>query len=77
MLTDRLPIGASAVSLQPPGDADRVGLEPANDGRIAFGPIRRAGLYQASWAGPAGAGDTTDGGRVTRTYAANLLDPRE
>ena len=77
VLTDRLPIGASAVSLQPPGDADRVGLEPANDGRIAFGPIRRAGLYQASWAGPAGAGDTTDGGRVTRTYAANLLDPRE
>lgn len=77
VLTDRLPIGASAVRLQPPGDADRVGLEPANDGRIAFGPIRRAGLYQASWAGPAGAGDTTDGGRVTRTYAANLLDPRE
>lgn len=77
VLTDRLPIGASAVRLQPPGDADRVGLEPANDGRIAFGPIRRAGLYQASWAGPAGAGDDTDGGRVTRTYAANLLDPRE
>ena len=77
VLTDRLPIGASAVRLQPPGDAARVGLEPANDGRIAFGPIRRAGLYQASWAGPAGAGDATDGGRVTRTYAANLLDPRE
>ncbi|MDQ7012833.1 MAG: VWA domain-containing protein [Planctomycetota bacterium] len=77
VLTDRLPIGASAVRLRAPGDSDRVGLEPANDGRIAYGPIRRAGLYEASWVGPAGAGDTTDGGRVTRTYAANLLDPRE
>lgn len=77
VLTDRLPIGASSVRLEAPGDSSRADLQPANDGRIAYGPIRKAGLYQASWIGPAGAGDATEGGRVIRTYAANLLDPQE
>ena len=77
VLTDRLPIGAKSVRLEIPGTADRADLQPATDGRIAYGPIRKAGLYAASWVGPAGAGDATDGGRVVRTYAANLLDPAE
>lgn len=77
VLTDRLPIGARGVQLQSPGESGRASLQPANDGRIAYGPIRRAGLYTATWNGPAASGDATDGSRVTRTYAANLLDPAE
>lgn len=77
VLTDRVPVGASSVRIQPPEGERRAEVVPAEDGRIAFGPIRRAGLYSASWVGPAAAGDTTDGSRVVRTYAANLLDPAE
>jgi hypothetical protein len=77
VLTDRLPIGATSVRLDIPGSSERADLQPATDGRIAYGPIRKAGLYTASWVGPAGDSDTTDGGRVVRTYAANLLDPTE
>ncbi|VAX41892.1 hypothetical protein MNBD_PLANCTO03-1719 [hydrothermal vent metagenome] len=77
VLTDRLPIGAKGVRLAIPGSSERAELQPATDGRIAYGPIRKAGLYEASWVGPAGAGDATDGSRVVRMYAANLLDPAE
>lgn len=77
VLTDRLPIGARGVQLEIPGESGRAQLQPAEDGRVAYGPIRRAGLYAASWTGPAGAGDRTDGSRVTRAYAANLLDAAE
>lgn len=76
VLTDRLPIGAAAVRLDPPAGGD-VPLVPAADGRIAYGPIRTAGLYEVSWNGPAGAGDVRDGSRAIRTYAANLLDSAE
>lgn len=77
VLTDRLPIGAKSVRLEIPGISGRADLQPSTDGRIAYGPIRKAGLYAASWIGPAGAGDSTDGNRVVRMYAANLLDPAE
>jgi hypothetical protein len=77
VLTDRLPIGAGGVRIDPPGSEPEAQLVPAADGRIAFGPIRTAGLYSVSWSGPAGAGDATDGSRAVRTYAANLLDPAE
>lgn len=77
VLTDRLPIGAQSVRLLTPDSDRRAELQPATDGRIAYGPIRRAGLYEATWVGPAAAGDATDGSRVIRTYAANLLDPQE
>lgn len=77
VLTDRLPIGAKAVQVVSPESQGRASVQPANDGRIAFGPIRKTGLYEVSWTGQAGAGDVADGSRVTRTYAANLLDPAE
>ena len=77
VLTDRLPIGAADARLELPGSSERVALQPASDGRIAYGPIRKAGLYAASWNGPAAAGDAQSGGRAVRTYAANLLDPVE
>ncbi|HZW11166.1 MAG TPA: VWA domain-containing protein [Phycisphaerales bacterium] len=77
VLTDRLPIGAGGVRIDPPGAEPEAQVVPAADGRIAYGPIRTAGLYTVSWNGPAGAGDATDGSRVVRTYAANLLDPAE
>ncbi|MBK7406355.1 MAG: VWA domain-containing protein [Phycisphaerales bacterium] len=77
VLTDRLPIGAADARLQLPGSSDRVSLQPSSDGRIAYGPIRKAGLYAATWTGQAAAGDSKEGGRVSRTYAANLLDPAE
>jgi hypothetical protein len=77
VLTDRLPIGAKGVQLEMPWGEGRASVQPATDGRIAFGPIRRAGLYEVSWTGQAGAGDAVDGSKVTRVYAANLLDPGE
>ncbi len=76
VLTDRLPAGAGSVRLEGPGEVSAE-LTPAPDGRIAYGPIRRAGLYEVTWTGAAAAGDIADGPRAIRTYAANLLDPAE
>ncbi len=75
-LSQRLPIGARSVSLAMPG-GQRVNLEPAPDGRIAFGPVPGAGVYTLAWRGPAGLTDEVDGELVTRRVAVNLLDPLE
>lgn len=75
-LSERLPIGARSVSLTMPS-GQRANLEPAPDGRVAFGPVPGAGVYTLSWRGPAGLTDSVDGDEVTRRVAVNLLDPLE
>ena len=75
-LSERLPIGARSVSLAMPS-GQRANLEPAPDGRVAFGPVPGAGVYTLSWRGPAGLTDSVDGDEVTRRVAVNLLDPLE
>ncbi|MCC6677846.1 MAG: VWA domain-containing protein [Phycisphaerales bacterium] len=78
VLSDRLPAGAQSVRVREPGpDGRTVEIAVAADGRVVYGPIRASGAYELSWIGPAGPGDRTDGGRVSRTYAANLLDSAE
>jgi len=55
-LSERLPIGARNVRLAIPNAPD-VTLVPASDGRVAYGPIPRAGVYALTWNGPAGITD--------------------
>lgn len=74
-VSERLPPDAADVRLRGPGtDAS---LSPAPDGRVVFGPIRTAGLYQLAWRGQAGATDAQSDGRAVRPFAANLLSPAE
>jgi hypothetical protein len=75
-LSARLPLGARSVRLRVP-EGSEVSLTPSADGRVAFGPVPRAGVYGIEWSGPAGAGDTAQDGRVTRPLAVNLLDEAE
>jgi hypothetical protein len=76
-LSDRIPIGATNVTLKGPG-GNTQSLTPASDGRIIFGPIESTGVYDVTWDGPAGPIDLVGtSNRVLRTYAANLLDPNE
>lgn len=77
VLTARLPQSAADVRLLPPGGLDRVPLVPAPDGAVVFGPLRQRGVYEIAWRGPAGPTDVTEGTRVSRFYAANLLNPEE
>lgn len=77
VISDRLPAGASDLRMRLPGGASESMGDPATDGRVVFGPVQRAGVYQMTWRGPAGATDTKDGDRATRLFAANLLDPAE
>lgn len=72
----RLPMGAQEVALREPGGVMRT-LIPAPDGTVTFGPIRRAGVFELSWAGDAGATDVQFEGRTIRVIAANLLDAFE
>jgi hypothetical protein len=76
VLSDRLPPGAGSVRVFPPSGGSQE-LIPALDGTVVFGPVRERGVYRVQWTGPAGENDLTDAGRVTRFYAANLLDPPE
>ncbi|MFO0834373.1 MAG: VWA domain-containing protein [Phycisphaerales bacterium] len=76
ILSDRLPSGASGVTIESPaGESSK--LEAAADGRVVFGPIRTMGFYRVSWAGSAGPTDSQRDGRNERFFAANLLDSRE
>ncbi|MDX9910394.1 MAG: VWA domain-containing protein [Phycisphaerales bacterium] len=77
VLVERLPAGAEDVRLnEPEGTSASLPLTP--DGRVVFGPLRRAGLYEVSWSGPAGAGDRAgDAGRPARTVACNLASAAE
>lgn len=78
VLSDRLPTGAASVRVVPPVGQSQE-LIPALDGRVVYGPIRHQGVYRVQWSGTPGATDAVDGsgGRVTRLFAANLLDPAE
>ncbi len=75
-LSPRLPPGARSVRVRMPNAPD-MNLTPAPDGRVAFGPITRAGLYTLEWSGPAGARDMVEGDTVSRALAVNLLDLNE
>ncbi len=75
VLSDRIPIGATDVRLRGPGVDEP--LSPGADGRIVFGPVRTTGVYNVSWAGPAGPRDAELGGRILRPFAANLLSTHE
>lgn len=77
VLSDRIPIDSASVRVRLPDGAMSDPVIPSADGSIVFGPIRRAGVYQLRWAGDAGATDVVDDGRVSRFYAANLLDADE
>jgi len=77
VLADRVPAGAEDVRVRLPDASRSEPLVPAPDGRVVFGPIEHAGVYELSWRGDAGATDTRRDGRVVRRFAANLLDPRE
>jgi hypothetical protein len=75
VLSDRLPLGAEDVRIRGPGvDAP---LSPGPDGRVVFGPVRTAGLYQLSWRGERGPTDALVDSRAVRPFAANLLSPAE
>ena len=75
VLSDRLPAGATDARVRGPSvDAP---LLPGPDGRVVFGPVREAGLYNVSWEGEALPTDGTLGGRAVRPFAANLLSPGE
>jgi hypothetical protein len=76
VLSDRLPAGAANVRVALPGSGD-ANLLPAPDGRVVFGPVLKSGVYMLSWEGTAGATDVESGGRVRRTFTANLLDTAE
>lgn len=75
-LSQRIPVGARGVTLTTPAGAS-TSLQPAPDGRVAFGPLPTAGVYTLAWRGPAGLTDETDGDTVRRRVAVNLLDPLE
>ncbi|MCC6660337.1 MAG: BatA and WFA domain-containing protein [Phycisphaerales bacterium] len=75
VLSDRLPPGAADARVRGPG-VDAAVL-PGPDGRVVFGPVREAGLYQLSWRGEPGPTDAVQGGRAVRPFAANLLSPAE
>ncbi|QOJ01810.1 MAG: BatA domain-containing protein [Phycisphaeraceae bacterium] len=75
-LMDRLPGGAAEVRVSGPGGS-LVEWGVSGEGALAVGPMRRAGLYEVSWRGPAGEGDEEAGGRASRVYAANVVSAAE
>ncbi len=76
VLSDRLPQGVTNVRVLTPGGASQE-LFPGLDGRVVYGPIRERGIYRVQWTGQAGETDASEGGLVTRVYAANLLNAGE
>jgi len=75
-LTTRIPIDARDVKVITP-DGRRVTVNPAADGRISYGPIPNAGLYEVTWDGPPGPRDPVIDGRPHRPIPVNLFDPEE
>ncbi len=76
VISTRLPARASAVRLVSP-DGDSHALTTTPDGRVTWGPVRRAGLYTLRWRGDTGPLDVSDGGEAVRPIASNLLDAFE
>src|SRR5690606_19036168 len=68
-LSERLPQGARDARLTLP-DRTRIDLIPAADGSVAYGPIRKIGMYSVSWVGTPGATDQVVDGRARRIVAA-------
>jgi len=75
-LSTRLPVDAQDVKVITP-DGSRFTVNPAADGRISYGPIPVAGLYEVTWDGPPGPRDTVIDGRPHRPIPVNLFDPEE
>ncbi|MHC4794826.1 MAG: hypothetical protein ACYTDE_11070, partial [Planctomycetota bacterium] len=69
-LTARLPAQATALRVRRP-DGTEVAVESTDPLTFAWGPIRRAGLYELSWNEPG------DESRRRRIFAVNQLDPTE
>ncbi|MEQ9617459.1 MAG: BatA and WFA domain-containing protein [Phycisphaerales bacterium] len=75
-LTTRLPVDARDVKVVTP-DGQRFTVNPSSDGRISYGPIPTAGLYEVTWEGPPGPRDPVIDGRPHRPIPVNLFDPEE
>ncbi|MBX3358310.1 MAG: VWA domain-containing protein [Phycisphaeraceae bacterium] len=75
-LVQRLPLGATDARIVLP-DTTSVPLAVAPDGRVAFGPVSKVGIYTVSWAGPTLPTDVVVDNRGRRAAAVNLLDPAE
>lgn len=76
VLADRVPADAQGLRVVLP-DGGSQELVPGLDGRVVYGPVRHEGIYRLRWSGTAGATDLVEDGRVSRFFAANLLDPQE
>ena len=77
VLADRLPNDASNIRIKLPGGEASDAVIPSADGSIVFGPVRNTGVYEVKWAGESGATDVVDDGRVSRFFAANMLNTDE
>lgn len=75
-VSTRVRTSVREVELREPSGATRT-LLPSPDGTVTFGPVQRAGIYQLSWRGEAGATDVIVDGRALRVIAANLLSAEE
>jgi len=76
VLADRVPADARNLRVMLPGGGSQE-LVPSLDGRVVYGPVRHEGVYRLEWSGTPGATDRLDGVKVSRFFAANLLDPQE
>jgi len=76
VLVDRLPAGSTKVVLEDPS-GERFDLQPAADGRVVFGPVRKVGAYSIRWSGQTTGADESAGSGGTRAYAVSLLNPEE
>lgn len=76
VLADRVPADARDLRVMLPTGGSQE-LIPSLDGRVVYGPIRNEGVYRLEWSGTPGATDFVDGVKVSRFFAANLLDPQE
>lgn len=76
-LKDRVPMGATNVTLRTPdGTQADIKLEP--DGSFVYRLPPQLGVYELRWKGQPLGGDSVQGdGSVLRKYTANLLSPAE
>ena len=79
MLSAALPAGVKDATVNLPKSAGggSATVHTGTDGRVAYGPLRTAGLYTLRWTGPAAATDVPDGSSAIRAFAVNLFDPTE